>query len=252
MRLRCLFAGWLLLVVGWGARADETVQAVKSAPVARSFAAVSLISDALEVVSGEGELSAHLKTRLTRVPLPSPDFDPVALLAVRDVIQKRGGEPPVVLLKATEKLYSAQDQLLLGTKFLGQPDLDAALAANKVTHLLVVSKVQERAKLQFADRQLGVGPLHGLGFYLSFNLPTESEDAQTKGFGLIAPYAFLKVSMVDVSTSTVTKEIVITASRVIPKVGPGGPWNALTDAQKNEILRDMVQNEVSKAVSGLL
>ncbi len=252
MNLRCLVAGLLLVVVGLSARADEAMEAAKPPPSARTFAALSLISDALEIVSGEGELSAHLKTRLTRVALPSPDYDPVALLAVRDVIEKRKGEKPVVLLKASEKLYSAQDQLLSGTKFVGQIDLNGAIDAKKFTHRIVISKVQERAKIQFADRQLGVGPLHGLGFYLSFNLKTENEETQKKGFGLIAPYAFLKVSLVDMSTSTVTKEVVITASRVIPKVGPGGPWNTLSDAEKDKLLRDMVQSEVFKAVSSLL
>ncbi len=255
MKRRLLIAA-LALATSMGAMADEVAAPANPAVSEKTYAAVSLISDALEIVVARGETGSNLPTKVNRIALPTPDFDTVALLAIKDAFEKKGTEKPVVLMRSSEKMYSEQKDLLSGTKFKGVAGLDAALSASKITHLVVITKYRDKAILKLSNMSVGSGRLQGLGFYLDYQFKIENTNDYEKGTGFLAPYAYFKVSLVDVATSTVTKEVNVTAGRVMAAstktAGSSDPWASLSDAEKDKLLRDMVQNEVSKAVSSFL
>ena len=254
MRLK-LFAFALLFTASLFARAEEAADPAKAAPAGRTYAAISLLSDALEVAKARGETGSHLTSTVTRVPLPSPVYDTVALLAIKDVFDKKGTEKPVILLRSSEKMYAQQNEILDGKKYNSPAGLDATLNASKVTHLLIVSKIRESARVKLGNVTIGSGKLQGLGYYLDFNVPTANSDSNEKGRGVIAPYAYFKVSLVDLATSTVTNETLVTAGYAASSsttTASADPWNSLTNEEKDTVLKELVQKEVSKAVASLL
>ncbi len=255
MRRKLLVAA-LMAVTSWGAMADEVAEVAKPAASEKTYAAVSLISDALEIVVARGETGSNVPTKVNRIALPTPDFDNAALLAIREVFEKKGTEKPVVLLRSTEKMYSEQKDILSDTKFKGVAGLDAALSASKVTHLVLVTKYRDKAILKLSNMSVGSGRLQGLGFYLDYQLKVQNNKDFERGEGFIAPYAYFKVSLIDVATSTVTKEVNVTAGKVMGSstntAGNSDPWGSLSDVEKAKLFREMVQAEVSKAVSSLL
>ncbi len=121
--------------------------------------------------------------------------------------------------------------------------------------MLVVSKFRENARLKLGNVTIGSGKLQGLGYYLDFNVPTADSDTDEKGRGVIAPYAYFKVSLVDLATSTVTNESLVTAGYAAgssTSTAAADPWSSLSNEEKDKLLKDLVQKEVTKAVASLL
>ncbi len=250
-----LLATTLLFAVSLFARAQEAAEPAKAAPPTKTYAAISLISDALEIAKARGETGSHLTSTVTRAALSNPIYDTVALLAIKDVFEKKGVEKPVVLLRSSEKMYAQQGELLDGKKYKGLAGLDSALSASKVTHLLVITKIRENARVKLGGVTIGSGKLQGLGYYLDFNVPTLNSESNEKGQGVIAPYAYFKVSLVDLATSTVTNEVQVMAGYAAnssTQTATADPWSSMSNEEKDKVLRDLVQKEVTKAVASLL
>jgi hypothetical protein len=75
------------------------------------------------------------------------------------------------------------------------------------------------------------------------------------GVGFLAPYAYMKVILINVATGEVEREQVISASNTISVArNKDGfdPWDTLDSSQKVAAINRLVRGELDKVVPGLL
>ena len=100
------------------------------------------------------------------------------------------------------------------------------------------------------------GKIEGVGFYLDADLRTRRGDTGASGQGFLAPYAYIKVSLIDVKTMSVIRaqiaEETVALSTARAAEGSLRPADVLTPAQKTAALQNMIRQAVAKAMPGVL
>jgi hypothetical protein len=244
---------------GFGAAAAAVCWAVlhgvagpaHAAEGARKFAALSVLGDSIQVVVYEGKTGSHLD-RNQRDAMPVGDLlDRTALLAVDAGLKKADPARAVsLLLLPVQKTAAGREGLLDGTRFVPTEAVTAALKQAAATHLLLVSKHRAPASLQADSVSFGNGQLEGVGFYIDTALKVRSGKDESSSAGFLAPYAYIKVSLVDVASGQVLQQQTIRASAAYAndKGAGGDPWDALSSDRKAEVLRTLIRDEVVRVV----
>jgi hypothetical protein len=178
-------------------------------------------------------------------------FDRAAVEAVRRALQKIDPRNTATLLEATApNLFADQRKLFDGGRVALAGDLNAALRASGNTYMVTVTKHRAQARLG-TGWTAGSGFLEGIGFYIDPDLSIEAHQTGAEAAsGFLAPYAYFKVSLIDLASSRVIAEEVLTASRMVPRARTESrdPWLALTADEKATMLRELVVSEIERAV----
>ena len=223
---------------------------------ARKYAVLSALGDRFLVVNHDPEVGTRInRDRRESIELPPRAIDGAIALNVEKAIKREDASAQVVLLGASPALYSAQGEPS------ESPDVQPVVALVKpvlaptgATHLVLITKLRHEALLKFRDGYVGSGKLDGLGFYLDHNVMTRASDTGHRGRGFIAPFAYFRVSLVDMATGTtighrdVVASIAISAARS-PSLQA---WQALTAEQKIRIITTLVDRESAAAVKSLV
>ena len=251
MRLRLVLVACLALVAATAhAQAD-------GGAVARKYAVLSLVGDALNVVTYFRHTAGGVDP-LSResLPLPGPALDNAALLAAEDALRKSDPRASVVLLAPSSRaLYTEQQGLFDGTRLKLPGELGAALHGSGATHLVLLTKHRGEARLRTAIGNVGSGKLEGLGFYVDRQMRLRRGDTGESGQGFVAPFVYVRCSLVDVATLAVQREEIAMAAEAYSaarSTATANPWDALTPAQKVSIIRQMLVAEVGRAVPALV
>ncbi len=150
---------------------------------------------------------------------------------------------------------SAPEPLLDGDQFKPDEAIAAALRKAGATHLLLVSKYRSDALLKAKHGSIGNGKLEGLGFYLDYDKKMRRSDTGESGRGFIAPYAYYRVSLIDLSTGKVLKHHEVRASRAVSVArneDSFDPWEALSASRKLEMLLRFIRTETPGAVADVM
>jgi hypothetical protein len=94
-----------------------------------------------------------------------------------------------------------------------------------------------------------------LGFYVDDSTVTNVGGAGGSARGFMAPYAYFRVSLVDLASGKLVIEERLTVSQAqsAQQLEKGSdPWEVLTPAQKIEMLRRLIEEGVKRAVPLLL
>lgn len=249
----------MVLIALWGSGAWAQVASGNSDPAAgstspRRIAVLSLIGDSLGIVEYRGQTESRVATRTEEVPLPDPVMDKAALLAAGDSLAKRPGPVTVSYVLPTASLYSAGRDLLDGNRFVATPELDAALKARQASHLVLITKHRDDARLRLERHSTGSGKLEGIGYYVDRSFRVSRADNRATGIGFLAPYVYIRVSLVDLSTSSVVGDQAATHSTTYSAAraeNSAHPWDVLTPGQKIDRLRSMIREAVLEAVPKL-
>jgi hypothetical protein len=184
--------------------------------------------------------------------IPDPFFDHAALLAAQEATEKIRPGAALTLL-GVPKPGSASDpaQLLDGDKLQTSSPLMAALKRENFTHLLTITKLRAPARMKLANGTVGSGYLTGLGFYVDKEFLTMDEDTLKSARGFIAPYAYLKLSLIDVAAGSVLNQREVMQSTVQSAANSDksfDAWEAMTTEQKFTMLRNLIAVGVKEAV----
>jgi hypothetical protein len=109
--------------------------------------------------------------------------------------------------------------------------------------------------LKARKASMGSGHLEGLQLYVDRETRMRHSDTGEAGIGFLAPYAYMKLVLVNLATGAVEREKVISASNTISVArNKDGfdPWDTLDTAQKVTAINRLVRAELGKVVSGLL
>lgn len=246
-----------MIVLGLALAASSlTALAAEPAP---KYGVLSLIGDKLNVVGYQTSTGTRLDpNRASAITVPDSGFDATALRTVEEAVKRLGGPNEVMLYAiSAPKLVDNPTALFDGDKLVLAPALVDGMRKDGATHLLLLTRHRQEAQLRAANAWLGVGRLEGLGYYIDLQQGmTAVEDGEPMR-GFIAPYVYLRLSLVDLGNLRILRQKTITASDTIAarrkqESANSNPWTMLTANEKLDTLNRMIGNEMKEAVPALL
>lgn len=257
IKIPTIFAAAALLATAY----VGTASCMAAESAARHYAVLSLIGDNISVVFERGTTGSHLdQNNLQKIPIPNAELDSAALLAMDSLIQEQ--QPSVkkeLLISNDAGLYRLQDDF-----FRGNAAADVVLGGLKealkskpaATHLILITKHRGDARLKLSEDTIGHGKLEGVGFYIDNRTWVQRDDTNEIGLGLIAPYAFITIRLIDTATWTVVNQKTLDSSSAYANVGEENQslnaWGALSPEQKTAALKDIIHTAVSQAGKNIL
>jgi hypothetical protein len=236
--------------------AASLLSVAAAAQDAKKIAVLSLIGDTFLIVSHEPEIGTRVnRDRRDLIELPERAVDGAVALDMQKAIRNVDASADVVMLGPTRGLYAAQGSIT------EVPDVSQVVAAVKpsldkagIGRLVLITKLRHDALLRLEDSYVGSGKLEGAGFYLDDDLVTMTRGEGNVGRGFIAPFAYFRVSLVEMASGRVTGYRDVIASTA---VGAGRSpslqvWEALSAGQKVRMIRELIDREGGAAVRELL
>jgi hypothetical protein len=250
----CLFNSTLVFAQSSAASAGTS-----TAPPAdtRVFGLLSLIGDELNIVIARGAKADG--TRNEPLPVAEPMFDNAAIQAAGAGIRKVIPRAELAVLNTRSPvLFERQRELFAETGgTMKIPDaIREALKAQQATHLMLITKQRGEAQLHFAGNSDGVAQLEGLGFYLDASMLVENASTAAAQRGMIAPFAYVNVSLIDLANMKVLKKQAIAVASTISSARAQqtnqSPWLALSASEKVNIIDRLVQREVARTAQAVM
>jgi hypothetical protein len=249
----------LLAVIGACMLAAPLAAPAQESSSSRPYSVVSLLGDKISLVGYVSGTGSHIDTNtLSELPLSDNELDRATLFAVEDALRKKKPDlRPSLLSVRDPAIYGAQQDLA------GPPEkqkafissLKAVLKERGTGRFVIVTKQRGEARLQARDGHFGKGSLNGLGFYLDRVTPMQSNETGLVTEGFLGPFAYVRVSLVDMDSLTVLKDSYGMASNVLVHGAVKGsihPWDALDAGQKVEHLKQLIAQAVERAMGPVL
>ncbi len=219
--------------------------ATSFAQAAHRYVAVSLVSDELTYVGAPEGVTGTLHPRGTSkaLPLNGAPFDRTVLEVLAGSVPKRQPSATLSFLAmSAPAAFAHQEDWFDGDKVTLPAALREAVAKEGAGELLLVTKIRGEAAIADGTTRLGAGKLAGLGFYIdTFKPMIDPQLGNIQGY--IAPYVYVKLSVIDLATSTVTAHEVIQAAT---------PYTSLKAQQMMDALQAMVVDAMTEAVQRTL
>ena len=245
--MKPLLAAFLsLLLVG-------SVQAQSTDAPYKKVAVTSLIGDVITVDIYRKRVGTMIDSNLQeKLPVPTAVLDELALKTASDAVTKALPSASTATLSVAAPGSDLDPaQFLVDGRIAASHRLAVALRDAGFTHLLVITKQRAQARLKFASSSVGSGYLEGIGFYIDNSLNTIRVDTQEKSRGMIAPYVYIKLALVDLASLQQIREQVINDSTTRSAAGHAealDAWGAVTPEEKVSLLQELIRENVSAAI----
>lgn len=229
------------------------------AAAGETYAVMSLVGDRLLLVQHRPGTGSSLEGNVREfVSISTPALERAALLAVDDAVRRSDPSARTVLLAGRDPAAFEVQSRTLGRDGALQAIADALrprLPATGATRLILVAKTRHAAQIRTDEGHTGSGTLEGLGYYLDPTIPTNRvNNNETRGFGLVAPFAYVIVALVDLRTGKVLGERPVYASNSISQASSDtlSAWDSLTAEEKVRNIEALMRTEIAPAVGALL
>lgn len=223
------------------------------------YAVLSLIGDKISVVGHETTTGSNMdRNRQGTIELNDRVLDNTAVLAASSAIKRLDARATTVLLASGDpKLYELQDKLFERQEqsLALLESVKGMLQSQNATYLVLITKHRSEAKLRTAYEYVGSGKIEGVGFYLDATLPTKRTDTHAVGAGFLAPFAYVKVMLVDAKTMAVIREQSADESTTLSTAVATGslrPADVLTGGQKLATLQNMIGKAIARVMPDVL
>lgn len=235
-RIWCVAALALLLLAASAARASEIKKIGVMSVLGREFQII------IHSPTTGSRLDRNAKDTIKMAP---NEFENFVLRTTQDGVRREGlGEVLLLARPADGSIPWQRDgQAMLVTRGL----LEAAQSA-QLSHLVLIQPARGEAKVRMARSALGSGQFEGLGFYLDSRLGVKMEVTGAPASGIAAPFAYFDMYLVDVATLDLQAEHRARASVALAGRMGGDPWASMSTQSKVEAVRQLIQEEVEKAV----
>lgn len=239
-----------------GLASATTAQAQDKPP--RAFAVVSEMAREISVVTFQESTGSRLGANMrSRIAIPEGTLDKAALFAARSTLQRAAPGAAVWLMAPLDSdLFGTRQSAAEGELLALPADLAAEMKARGTTHLLLMQRFRGEAQLQAMREFIGTGQLDGVGLYVDrTSKMTDGDSGAELGRGYIAPYLYLRLSIVDPASGRVLRTQVVKDSRVIASVdGAAGvhPWDFYSPAQKVQMIHDGMVGAIERVVPELV
>ena len=230
-----------------------TAQAQAAGSEPPCYAMLSLIGDKLDIVSYQTQIGSNIERNLHEALLiKDPLFDNEAASAAGEAVRRLiPGAALVVLNSRSTALFEKQRELFEEQdSSIALPDaIKAALKREDATYLILITKHRDGAEFAFSNRTDGSGKLEGLGYYIDNTVLTRPGEGGETGRGFLAPYVYMKVTLIDAKTSKVLGKRNVKSSQPVSgsrAIASTNPWDALTTEQKVRIIEQMIRRETTR------
>lgn len=228
-----------------------------SAQPARQYGVMSLLADTLTIVGQEPQTGTMLKKNTEdSMPLADDSLDRFAALATLRALAKAApGAKAVAVRGNSPVLYKLQLALDDGSIASLPSETVAALRDAGITHLLLLTKRRDDARMQAHDQSFGSGKVQGLGFYVDRYKRVQRAGTSDQSVGFLAPYAYFDVTLIEVETQKVIRSARVTNSFVVAAAATGtsgaDPWDVLDARKKMESLGQLLTEGIEASVPKL-
>lgn len=218
----------------------------------KNIAITSLIGDVISVDVYRKRVGTMVDTNLQeKLPVPSPVFDELAMKTASEALTKALPSASLATLSVAQAGSDLDPaQFLIDGRIASSHRLAVALRDAGFTHLLVIAKHRAPARLKFASSSFGSGYLRGIGFYVDNSILTRRLDTQEVSRGVLAPYAYFKLVLVDLKSLQQVREQLITDSATESAAGHKealAAWESLTAEEKVSLLQHLIRSNVEAA-----
>jgi hypothetical protein len=241
--MRILIAAFLLLALPIGASAQ------------RHYAVLSLVGDEMIIVQREMAVGSHLDTNSRQaVQMPDASIDRTVLLAVEDAVKKTDPNAKTTLLVSRrQSVYDAVARALDKngpTEAAFEAVRPVVASAKGATHLILVTKHKGPTRVKIHNGSIGHGNLEGVGFYVDYGSTARSPLTGDAERGVISPYAYMRVSLIDIASGKVLSEERVTGSNgyTVDSGTIGDAWHVLSAQEKDRRLQQVLREETERAV----
>jgi len=253
--MRCLVA--VVLSLAFVAASAAQAPAPRSGP---TYAVVSMVGDRLEIVNRTPRVGSHIERNdRTWLDLDDTSLNDALGDALYDALEPRVPMAHVVLLTVRDPAsWKLQNRLLAQGASTQQlvdsmkPFLDRMPAV--ATHMVLATKMRADALFEVDRSHVGTGKAEGLGFYVDRHMSLARDGYVEPVHGFLAAFAYFRLSLVDLRTRQVVREIPIAASvsRTAQDSGADHPWDTMSALEKVEALKKLLHDEAGRAVATLL
>lgn len=237
------------LAAGWGPAAAQS---------RRSYAFMSLAGDKLTLVHPrQGTGTSIDRNQRQEFATADDGLDVAAMRAAEAVVKKLDAGAPTMLYATRDPKLFALQELLVESEGMSPElaqSLKELLAQSGATHLVLITKSRSDARIPVDEGHIGTGRLTGLGFYVDRHTVLRDVENGHKSTGFMAPFAHLRLSLVDAKTLVPVRQLVTrdaTTMRADP-TSIRGAWADLSAEQKVHALHERVVDTVTQAMPGLL
>jgi hypothetical protein len=229
----------------------------------RRYGILSLAGDAITTVTYVPDIGTKINPNDKQVypMLANTTFDETAIRSASAAVkQEEPGATPFLMLSTDAELHQMQNAMFDDPAAnQGNRDYLKSLWKDKgITHLILVSKYRADAELKFMQQSEGKGKLEGLGFYMDNEARVTSfrDAGNHSSQGVLMPYAYIKLRLVDAETLEVQREVRQKQSQLVTYAPDANravrTWDALTPKQKVDYLDELVRQAVVEAMPKLL
>ena len=230
-------------------------------PAPRVVAVLSLIGDALSLVVRRMTTGSNVdRNEQQTMAIDDPVFDVAAAEAAERAVKE--AVPAAERLRVSirdKRLYALQDGVLEpGNASDGMRlALQSLLLKEKATHLLLVTKRRDDAVFKLAASTTGSGKVSGMGIYIDNSIGLRDTASTVVATGYFACYAYVKATLVEVSTMRSLGASKGTDSVITTSLGEDAirAWDALSAKGKADNLvrvADRAVFDAARQVASLL
>jgi hypothetical protein len=250
--MKLLLTALLSMTLACAAHSQSPQAAAPTPAAGTKVAMTSLIGDALNITSRRERTGTNMGNTTTAMKMPGPLLDLAVLKAAQEALEKALPSATIAALKVPAAGSSTDPaQVYADGKVVAGNVLVDALRQQGFTHLLTVTKQRSTNNVRTSDGVLfGSGLLEGIGFYIDPTATVQRHGTSEIVQGIIAPYLYVEMRLVDLSALEVRAVQTIAASSTIAAANnPSGTdaWGALTAEEKMTALQRLIRRNVSEA-----
>lgn len=216
--------------------------------------ALSLLGDGVQTVNLLPERGNVAQTGEWTAP-PAGGLDNSVLQTLEAAVKAAAPDREVKLFTSvTRSLFGDPASLFVDGKLTLPGKLGEAIKQSGASHLLLITRGKQAASFA-AELPAKINqPLEGLGFVIDQRPSGQVGIDGQGGLPVLAPYAFIRVALIDLSDMRLKREqsIAVAKRLGVTRENAPAPFAALTADQRKEALTALVDAELPQAVRSLL
>lgn len=218
----------------------------------------TLLGDSVQItVSDAAPTDSRIeRTNRDAMQFKGIGFDDIALRQSLRWLRDRHPAMPLQMYKATVPVEPNMQQTIADGAADGSlPDwIVQAIVDKQLDYVLLVTRSRGPIRApsgQTAQQSIGRGTAQGVGFYIDLLYKLQNATTGAVSEGLLAPFAKIKLSLMDTNEAKVVREYTIDDSWAYASKDGAvvtDPWTFMDNAEKVSVLRQMVSDGFERAL----
>lgn len=223
----------------------------------RSYAVLSELARDLHIITFQESTGTNLDANMRdRLPIPGGAIDRAALaLTKAKLVALEPGARVSTFAPLGSDVFDSRQSFREGSDVGMPPDLRDVLRQQGTTHLVLLTRFSGEAQIQVRNAKIGGGRMEGVGFYIDNQTFIDGKEGVISARGFLAPFIYLRATLVDAATGRSVRTGVYTSSTAIPSSAgetSAHPWNALDDKGKVRIITELIDQGLAATLPTLL